>query len=392
MALSTEPNTPRMAITEIEGGAYVELVERGLPYRPIAFGGKQRIEFTWYPGSPNATTQMLGPEESAITMKGFWKDAYLRSSFTAYGEGGAEGGGAIVINPTVANLVRHVDTMRRRGQVCEFEWGEIKRIGHITEFTQTWHNVHDCEWELTFSPLGQDDAQNGTPVKAPAVSPSAVVGSFTQAVVDFNTRLSNASSVVKEVLNAPYLDSVDTLLFNTQQTVTLGANLVYTTATSLTAIVLRPAEAANRFLTTLSQSTVALANTGNVIAGRSVDALFNFRSLGGGLDSVPLAKQTTAYQWQRLQREGARASAETLAGRFAQTKQALQQELLAVYTARENQDLSSVSTKYYGRPDYWHQLMDYNGLKESRLDIGQVVLVPKLTEINPNILPTSGGY
>ena len=388
MALSTEPNTPLITFSEVAGEYAISLSARGLPYRPISFGGKQRVEFTWYPGSPNATTQMLGPEESAITMKGFWKDQFLSVSKSGFTTTGTD----FVRNPSVAQLVQVVDAMRRRGQVCSFEWGDLKRIGHITEFTQTWHNVHDCEWELTFSPLGQDDAQNGTPVKAPAVSPSAVVGSFTQAVVNINTRLSNASSEVKAGLNAPYLDSVDTLLFSTQQTVTLFANVVYNIATSLTSSYLRPSEAANGFLSALSQSTVALVNTGNTIAGRSIDALFNFRSLGGGLDSVPLAKQTTAYQWQRLQREGARASAETLAGRFAQTKQALQQDLLAVYTARENQDLSSVSTKYYGRPDYWHQLMDYNGLKESRLDIGQVVLVPKLSEINPNILPTSGGY
>lgn len=383
------PNTPILSIGEnIEGSFFTfSLVGRGLPYRPIAIGGKQRVEFTWYPGSPNATTQMLGPEESPITIRGFWKDAYLPTSGTAVSSADNTD-----TSPSVATLVKFVDTMRRRGQVCTFEWDNIRRIGHITEFVQTWHNIHDCEWELTFTPLGQDDATTGTVVTPATVTPAGVLGSFTQTLLNVNTVLGDGSSAIKAGLGFQWLNDIDVALYTTQQTFAAATNVLYTTVTSATSLVLRPTEAANRMMTSMSQSIVSLKNTSATVATRSVDALFNFRNAGGGLNSVPLAKQVTAYQWQRTTKETFRAGAEALSGRFFETKEALQQELLAVYTATEGIDLSSVSTKYYSKPDYWRQLMNYNGLKESRLDIGQVVLVPKLTELDPNVLPTNGGY
>lgn len=382
-----EPNTPELRIFEESLAAAVWLNTRALPYRPISFSGKQRVEFTWYPGSPNATTQMLGPEESPISMKGFWKDAYVPTSKSYFSLEDS-----LVERPSVQQLVAFMDTLRRRGQVCVFQWGQLERIGHITEFTQTWHNVHDCEWELVFTPLGQNDSQVGTIVTATPISPQQTLGDLTQSVNDFNTKIANATSALKEQLTFFPLDSIDALGFACQQTLTLSSNYAYTAVTTLANNVLRPAEAGNRILTSLSQAIVSLTNTNTAITNRAITSVLNVRSVGGSVDTLPLAKRVVAYQYQRTWNAVTQGNATKLSQDFQQTSQTLQQNLLAVYTARQSEDLSAVSTKFYGRPDFWKQLMTFNGLTSSALTVGQVVLVPKVSSSDPTQLQTNPGY
>ena len=58
-------------------------------------------------------------------------------------------------------------------------------------------------------------------------------------------------------------------------------------------------------------------------------------------------------------------------------EQQLQQELLASFVAAQNMDLRDVSTRYYGTPDNWQQLMQFNGFASSKLNAGDLVWVPK---------------
>ncbi len=64
------------------------------------------------------------------------------------------------------------------------------------------------------------------------------------------------------------------------------------------------------------------------------------------------------------------------------TAQVSQQDLLAAFIAQAGTDLRDVSIAYYGTPDQWRALLQYNELPSSQLKAGTMVLVPKISNID----------
>ena len=82
----------------------IQLVGRSLPLQEISFGGSQRHQTSWAPGSPQASQQAIGPVEDPTTVQGEWNDRYL-------GDGQARA------------LMEVLDSLRIAGVSVEVSWG-----------------------------------------------------------------------------------------------------------------------------------------------------------------------------------------------------------------------------------------------------------------------------
>jgi len=77
---------------------------------------------------------------------------------------------------------------------------------------------------------------------------------------------------------------------------------------------------------------------------------------------------------RQLERETRRVRDEAETQRRAVNTPA--EQILGFYRAVEGENVREVSTRYYGPPDQWRALMDYNGLDDSTLYGGQLLIIP----------------
>lgn len=388
------------------------LTARALPYRPVTFAGKQRVEFTWYPGSPVATAQMLGPEEQAITLRGFWKERFL----AAPAQFANEAAPAALLNnvpiPTAVELTAAVDELRRTGQLYRLTWDELVRVGYITSFSQTWHNRHDCEWELEFTPISQGEtvapvgfknlpdvasyynetvravtaARDSLAIEA-APEPIAALYQPNLAGLENPTANALAIHIGQQQVSVTLRSAVSTALQTLDDNLLGAQNAVYEAAANVTAQALAGPDAARRLVAIATQAIGQAQNTYDVITNRSWDAVFNVTPFPE--NDISIGSQIAMRAYQRRVRTAVRDY------EYQQTTQArvlldaLDPDLAAAFVAPRNMDLRDVSTEFYGTPNEWRALLVYNQLTTSRLVAGQLVWVPQRT--NASASNVSGG-
>ncbi len=399
------PSATPLRFEAVDGsGVYIALQDRALPYRPISISGRQRAEFTWYPGSPNATVQMLGPEEGVISLRGFWKDRFIGQSTMVSARGERQVSAAVTgrspdgnqavtgeaVQPdlyilTVADLVSVFDEFRRAGRQLKLSWDTIIRYGHITSFTQTWHNAHDCEWELEFSVLSQEFP--AAPVLSPRVADSSdLAAKAFKKLGDLSDTVDawiadNDFSVVLSGLGEDAL-TVQAFATSIDATTRSWANSINNVAQNAVTIIQTPNEVGLSLLSAVTGPTVTLFKT----AGAIVDSCIVFGGQFGGIEAALQGRDQddVAFGLQIGQKSYATQVKQTIreiqtsnAIWRSQTTDAIQGPNTRIVVAQENTDLRDVSTRYYKTPDNWRALMLYNGLSDSKLMAGQIIKVPQ---------------
>lgn len=432
-SLVSEPSS--FVITELTGDSPNTLVLEGraLPYRPLPFSGKMRAEFTWYPGNPIGTVQVLGAEEGPTTINGMWKDRFL-AAVDSFGvpvitgrDAKATFNGNDVAN--VRDLSEIVDGFRLRGQLLEVGWDQFVRQGILVRFDSTWLRREDVEWEAEFQWINR-----GEP--AQPVSFGVRI-----AAVDIANQVSNAVDSLKEALDAPFAfvssvtnavnNALDTLDRATTSLADIAARSVGVVTAPLSSTgraataVLSPLEVARSTLAalqTVKEEADTIASTFETLPARalrtSADLVAEGVDLtgvavvsstagtqGGGVDTVSTvqvgataAPQTTSQtetagideltQEQALEADltkrnvrGASRELRSIAVRRSQEVEAdaIRVPNIRSFIAGADADLRMVATKFYGTSEEWKRILTYNSLTSSRLSAGQIILIPPLT-------------
>lgn len=367
-----EPSS--LYIREIQGERNsLELIGRALPYRPMTFEGSMRAEFTWYPGNPIATVQMLGPQEGTTSINGMWKDRFIKTTsdrgIPILGQTGkAYYNGAIIED--VSDLVKLADGFRRRGSLLEVSWDDIVRQGILTKFKQTWHRAEDVEWEMEFTWMSQGEDE--LPIAFNVLS--SIVDAI-NSLVDAVNNLIDAINALKDEFAAiaSWVNAVN--------------NLIDAVSAAVAGLVDLAKQAANLVV-------APFAIVGNMVAACQTigdnckELIKTFESLPSRVVRAVGIDPNTESQDQVLAAERAIRKAKRAARKAKAEAVQKQQELiaqsqdqtkpLATFIARDGLDLRDVSTRYYGTPNEWIRLKIYNGFNTSRLLAGDVVIVPQL--------------
>ena len=362
---------------EEDGGIALYLNDRFLPYRPITIGGKQRAEFTWYPGSPEATVQMLGPEEDTIQLRGWWKDRFFTlNSVSVFPATNAVQVPSNLLVQSVADLVQTVDNMRRMGRQITMKWSGMTRVGHIVAFRQTWHNIHDCEWEIDFAVMSQGE-KTVPNVGAVQISLPDVYAEALKIAADIQDRIFEASGLPAALA----LSATASAALNTTNLVTLAtANALAGVVTGYTGSVVSFSQGVRRTVAVLTGAPGQLVTAAGASAESAATEFYSWAAYGSQ-DGAPLGTLLTAEYYTRRFGSGvknARYNYIVTRNQVAQQAAALEAQI-QVFVAPQNLDMRDVSTQFYGTPDYWRQLMQYNNLTDSRLTAGQRINVPPVS-------------
>lgn len=334
---------------------------RALPYRPFLLDGSQREDIDWYTGNPIGVLQVYGAKEEPTTMNGWWKDVFLGE--TGHDPYATLNGTQL---STAIDLAGVVDDMRRKGQEIVLTWLNHTRYGIIKRFTQKWHTGHDVEYELMFDWISQED-----------VSLSQVPFTNSVATSDFGDAPNQIQAQVDQLdTGASNFDTAfDPSVEDAVTAVDQAGATIQSLTDDLTDAVVQIAVATTTALE--SQQRIAGILDGikleaadmRDLLGSTVDgARLN---LGGGFGDVLLDRSSV-----RQQSDVADTTAALAAAQQRQVVTAMTGQVLAVFQAREGDDLRRVSMEFYGTPDDWQGLMIYNGLDDDVLSAGQIVIVP----------------
>lgn len=349
------------------------LTGRALPYRPYSLEGEQRAEFTWYAGSPVATVQPLGAEEKETSINGWWKDRFIAPAASAPAElppYSPEAPASVSGRPiaTVAELASLVNDMRRKGQLVEVTWLQTVRRGILSRFRESWHNFHDLEWEITFRWSSQGDERQVANVRRDDDLNDVVDRASAEAL-----RLDTASSPELGIPIDP--DFADAINRSVTQVKTAASDM----ADALISMVdgaLAPVDAGRRMLGVFDHIQAESQRVIDEVYSRPDRTIEATTSLDAVAD-IPIGRAVAAAAAnRRLVRQARRNRHNAARGRI-RVARAVEPDLLAVFLARDDTDLRSVSLEFYGTQDDWPRLRQFNGLASSRLRAGQLVLVPQ---------------
>lgn len=367
-SLLSEPSP--FTIVELTGEANnLTLEGRCLPYRPVSFEGAMRAEFTWYPGNPIATVQMLGAEEKSTTINGMWKDRFIRT-FTDMGlpvlegrTGEAKFNGVVVDD--VRSLCRIIEGFRLRGQLLEVGWDELTRQGILVRFKQTWLRREDVEWEMEFQWISRGEPL--TPVAFGVDIPQ----------LDIASQILSAIDALKSALEAPFalVTQITSAITDSMEAIVTAGDALSDVAKKAEAAITSPIEATRSTLAAVQTIKREAKSISDRLQSLPARAMRNVASL----TDVSQGQALEAERYKRQARKAARKLRALAAQREQElAAQTIRQPSLQTVIAREGQDLRDISSQAYGTPNEWRRIASYNNLKSSRLSAGTIVLVPPL--------------
>ena len=155
-----------------------------------------------------------------------------------------------------------------------------------------------------------------------------------------------------------------------------AASAIYNATSSVASYEQAPFDAARRIAASASGLVVSASQTLGTAVDRALSDCVEFGAWGTQ-DDAPMGIQIAGNSVQRSFNNAVQSVRYNNALTRYSLEQQLQQELSASFVASQNMDLRDISTRYYGTPDNWQQIMQFNGLTSSKLNAGDLVWVPK---------------
>lgn len=385
----------------------IQLRGRSLPYRPVAWGERQRVNFNWFPGNPVASAQVIGVEFKPTTITGKWKDIFLfddvnaatilnfpplspaaiptpgvaagsppiggtidsaaASTLTA----GPQGGQTFESSQSIPGLeqrARRARTLRdcfrevgKAGQIVRVEWGSVVRFGFLTEWDFPHDREEDIEFTLRFEWLGEKPAQD--PI-------------FVKPKLDLLGILARLLALLDEILNTflKLLALINDKLLQITQFIRQLQSFVDDFGSLLQGLIsfaLAPLDIIENMRGLLTQVRLTSLDLMRTVS--------NIHSATGGLG--PAALGLTVFTETLALMKETRNTAANLAQGSVETLDELSRidlsDLLAVFTAPAGITLRDVSNRFYGTPDGWRVIQRRNGLFGSTVPRGTVLQIPQ---------------
>lgn len=371
-------SVPEFKIRELTGQRRtVILTQRGLPFRPLNMGGTQRVEVTTPPGAPDGISSVTGPTEDDTNIRGRWSDKWLGAT-TAITNNSFQ-----VTNVIAA--VRLMDDIRISGQLLHVSWGPIVRTGHISKFDHNWDNIHDVDWAITFKWINRGNISfTDYSIPTPGM---ADVASGLSALLD------RLNSILRGLPLSPFNDELADLFALSQKLRSLTDTIDDVSSAGID-LVRSPFQIANSFRDALGGivgATVEIVEKVDSTFGSAtglyidpemreggVSASGVFSSLLGNAMPDAAVDLIMPVQTETMDLKTTAREMRNMAVEAMRAIQDPEDSVLGTYVARQGDNLRDVSAAFYDTPMQWRALMLYNQLDSAELEVGDIVVVPRL--------------
>jgi hypothetical protein len=370
------------------------LYGRAMPYRPLDFKKDAVAVKHVYPGNPEATIHMLGIDHPNTTWKGMWKTRFLADVVPPQAQGifdaAAERATQVITSPitgagepindaitasqavamwgkvgapgerlkTAGEVRDKVWKLQQDGIRLKVTWDDVARVGIIKGTSFPTDRREDIAWEIEWMWLS-----DAIPTRV-AVVADQDLSQFPEGLLDkvqnFRKTVTAPARFAKAVL-----DAIDE-----------DINLIESSILEMSGIVTDYTDLGVEALDTL-QNAMGVANTVRLAAFRITDSL----------DAVSAEWSSTTDQFSDVAAAaGYKTEAKSQMSEIAADAGAMmdaiaswiEPEVEQSFVMPRGMDLRGVSTKFYGTPDNWRDIADYNMIEGTQVEAGLTILIPTL--------------
>ena len=368
----------------------IELEGRAMPFPGgVRWGGEQRLETTWLPGSPDGVTQIFGPKEKPMSLQGRWSSNFMvgDSPECSVRVDGANIGSAV-------EAARLLDLVRQEGIMLRVAYQEEVRYGFLKEFDygpwEQGRTMERIDWSASFEWTSRSDNPSAPAIPSRAGVPALAsrLAILVQQIDASNDKLSGTADALISQVAAP-VEQFRNLALSATNT----ARSWVQKAQSAAAV----AQGTLGIVTELQQNAVELREAvQSVVPGRvaqlqtaTFDATLNTtvslatepfeiggRALGGFVPGASLDSTLRAAKAAReLQVKAEEVSTLADAARLA-LSEAIQKADPRIAYAMRGEDLRDLARRILGSSDSARDLLVFNGLSTYALTAGQAILIP----------------
>lgn len=336
-----------LIIQELRGARRsITLRGRALPERGPEFGLRTRAKQTWYAGTGIATLQVLGAEVLDTEFVGVWSDRHLAEQVSV--EGFAE-------VATAAQLVRAFESICAEGQRLRVSWGPFVRSGVLAEFVPKPDREVDIGWQATFRWDSREDqdvpvATFDAPPETSELRASVNAADDEQAMMpgaaqrDYAGQVRGRADEVRRQIGR---------VFDRIRTARRSGPMPLSSVLGIAADVELVRSATSEFLGDLVEVPVFDTTDGDDLASRLRLEAWR-RTQGRRVSDVRASTQRSGRELRKYGRPGG----------------------VRIVEVQEGETLRSIARREYGSADDWQRLADANGLVDSIVPAGLVLVVP----------------
>lgn len=325
----------------------VRLVGNMMPMIPFTFGGEQRIKKEYYAGHSEPVTQVLGPSESDITINGTLKDKRYQKTY--YG--------------VSTEIQQQIDAIRIRGNLCRFVLGEFERYGYIQKTVFKMNKLSNVDYEITFLIVGFNAPRNARFLQRQKVVPFKINKELIEAATNFqlayssipdsvprslSDQINGLISDVAEEINkvTSFVDQIINTVGDIQKSIARVKGLIQSIQNKISAY--------KRFLGSIDPFSSGSSVQGG-LTGRYEQSSYYAAAIAGGSS---LAALMNKYRDQF----------NTIASDIP----------LGRHIVKTGDNLQKISSKFYGTAENWKDILEYNDLTSTDLEIGAILEIPRV--------------
>lgn len=404
-----------LVIRELAGAKRsVRLIGAGLPKQGAAWGGKQRLVTTWYPGNAaSATQQVLGPIEIPSQWSGVWNTTRLYRTPCIFEPRPGSQQRLVFAD----GLREVVEDMLRAGTLLQVYWinaeaktfggRSITRVGRATDWNFSYARMDDIDWSITFEWTGRGLGQqkvtqfrsDGTNQANMALM-SAISLAVDEAVNKTKIQLSKRTipksankfslEQLGQLLDAPSrlmrdfaqaMNRVSNRIGAISELINKTKGLPFSLTNQALDVATTAIQTSNRFYDSITKTPPELFETQQRLATLTRAASY----IKGGVDSASMAVARTypitaeiRAQIDTRRASGADGKAQPLASGAIATLGG-QKTQVQVYLVKQGDTLIGISVAAYGVPEGAYGIAFSNGLKLTAMPpVGKVLIIPPL--------------
>ena len=371
----------RVEIIPLEGDlGKVVLEGDALPFKGMEFPTEQRLSTKYYPGNPVATQQVGGPVKPPSTWMGHWMDVTL-------GEGGAR------------QLVLQFEYLCERGIPVEVRWGgrqltngedpAVVRRGLIKKFTPKYQRAQDVEWSCEWEWRGEVIQTKPPTFAAEGFASSWDFSALSDQLEDTQNETTSWMDVVWSIMGAETdaMLTISDALDDVQNAIVNAIDVVDAASGTISEVASLPSSINDRIQGVCSRIVLACANgraagddfcglwpgiggagagqdfrdTGVIFRQQAGEAKLAMYSHDDPLERLDgqTAQDSLIRSWDLLAEQASVASAKLAAQQVP--------DVIAIVRPPAGSDLRDLAVKFYGDPDLWLLIADYNDLDTSEV-------------------------
>ena len=322
----------------------IKLAGNYMPKIPFTFGGEQRIKKDFYSGHSEPVMQILGTMESDMEIRGDLKDRrYKKQKFFG-------------ISTEIQELI---DAIRIRGNLCRFRLGEWQRYGFIEKTEFDMRKLSDLSYRIGLSIVGFNAPKNAKFLERTREVPFGISDKLLAEAEKFQKKFTtipksvpvSIGDLINELTNAvataiklvtDFVDTVFSVIDDIKKAIARAKGLIKHVMNKLR-------EYRNRI------GGIQHFDPNLSLASRYINASFYTAAIA------------SAYSLGSLMNRF-RAQFSNLANDFP----------LGRHLVRVGDTLQKISTKFYGTPDNWVEVQDFNKLTTTALVTGDILDIPRL--------------